>query len=291
VNLGIAPPIVHCSTDRSADWETGGSGADIIAIAEVGERLGYSHITASEHVGLPAHAAAVRGDTYWDALSTLSYIAARTQSIRLVTNVLVLGYHHPLALAKQYGTLDRLSGGRVTLGLGVGSLVEEFEILGAPLDDRGPRADDALRALRASLGQRLPSYSGPFYQFENLIVEPHAVQEHLPIWIGGRTRRSVRRATTLGDGWMPFGLTPAEAAAMLADADLPPGFDVVLLAPEPLDPIDHPEETLQSLDELEKAGATLVNVRAVSRSLQHFLEQLHALRELLPVPADGSARG
>jgi hypothetical protein len=172
----------------------------------------------------------------------------------------------------------------------VGSLTEEFELLGAPFDDRGPRADDALRALRASLGQRQPSYSGPYYQFGGLIVEPHAVQEHVPIWIGGRTRRSVRRATSLADGWMPFGLSPAEVAAMLAGADLPPGFDVVLLPPEPLDPAGHPHETLQTLQELEKAGATLVNVRTVNHSLQHCLEQLHALRELSPIPAAGSTR-
>jgi probable F420-dependent oxidoreductase len=298
MNLGIAPPIVNCSSDRSADWETGASGADLIAIAEVAERLGYSHVTASEHIGLPDHAAAIRGDTYWDALSTLSYLAARTQAIRLVTNVLVLGYHHPLAIAKRYGTLDRLSGGRVTLGVGVGTLVEEFELLGVPFDDRGPRADDALQALRASLGQHLPSYSGPFYQFGGLIVEPHAVQDHVPIWIGGRTRRSVRRAMSLADGWMPFGLAPDEVAAMLADADRPPGFDVVLLPPEPFDPIDQPEQTLRSLDVLEKAGATLVNVRTVNRSLQHCLEQLHALRELFPIPTGyeqsatgGSQRG
>jgi probable F420-dependent oxidoreductase len=280
MQLGIAPPIVNCSTDRSADWETGGSGADLVAIAQAGELFGYHHITCAEHIGLPEHAAAVRGDTYWEPLSTLSYIAAQTSSIRLVTNVLVLGYHHPLEIAKSYGTLDRLSGGRVTLGLGVGTLIEEFELLGSPFEDRGVRADDALRALRASLGQHQPAYSGPYFQFGGLIVEPHAIQDRIPFWIGGRSRRSLRRATSLAQGWMPFGLAPEEVSAMLAEVDQPADFEVVLLPPEPFDPIDHPEDTLQSLETLNRSGATMINVRTENRSLAHYLEQLQALSEL-----------
>ena len=100
-----------------------------------------------------------RGTRYWDPLATLGYLAARTQRIRLATNVLVLAYHHPLEIAKRYGTLDKVSNGRLILGVGVGSLKEEFDLLGAPFDDRGPRGDDALRALRASLSvarTRLP---------------------------------------------------------------------------------------------------------------------------------------
>jgi len=287
MQLGIAPPIVNCSSERAAAWESGGSGDDLVAIAEAGEKLGYRHITCSEHIGLPQHAADIRGDTYWEPLSTLGYIAAHTKSIRLVTNVLVLGYHHPLEIAKSYGTLDRLSGGRVTLGVGVGTLLEEFNLLGAPFSDRGARADDALRALRVSLGQHLPSYSGPFYQFDGLIVEPHAVQDHIPFWIGGRSRPSLRRATTLAQGWMPFGLAPDQVASMLAEFDLPPDFEVVLLPPEPFDPIDHPEQTLQSLDVLSQAGGTIVNVRTVNRSLEHHLEQLHAMSEIFPPKADG----
>ena len=122
--------------------------------------LGYDYLTCSEHVGIPTDVAPrPRGDLLGSA-ATLGYLAARTTRIRLATHVLVLGYHHPLELAKRYGTLDRISGGRVVLGVGVGSLEEEFELLGVPFEDRGARADDALRALRASLAQREPSYDG-----------------------------------------------------------------------------------------------------------------------------------
>src|SRR5205807_1878685 len=99
-------------------------------------------------------------------------MAAITEQIRFATNVLVLGYHHPLAIAKRYGTLDAVSGGRLILGFGVGSLVEEFDLLDAPFTDRGARADDALRALRASLSVRQPSYSGTHYTYDGFVVEP-----------------------------------------------------------------------------------------------------------------------
>ena len=110
---------------------------------------------------------------------------------------LVLGYHHPLEIVKRYGTLDNVSNGRVILGLGVGSLKEEFDLLGAPFEDRGARGDDALRALRAALPSNEPTYDGEFYSFGGLTVDPCALQPHMPFWIGGRTKRSLRRAVTL----------------------------------------------------------------------------------------------
>ena len=125
----------------------------------------------------------------------------------MATHVLVLGYHHPLAIVKRYGTLDVVSGGRLILGVGVGTLEQEFALLGAPFDDRGERADASIRQLRRSFGQ--PEVDG-------FVVDPSGLQAPPPIWIGGRTARSLRRAVELGDGWVPFGLTPTEVAAMLA---------------------------------------------------------------------------
>ena len=125
------------------------------------DRLGYHHCTCSRarrasRSTSPRRAAA----RYWDPLATFGALSAHTSTIRFAAHVLVLGYHHPLAIAKRYGTLDEVTGGRVILGVGVGSLREEFELLGAPFDDRGDRADDAMRALRASLSQREPEYHG-----------------------------------------------------------------------------------------------------------------------------------
>ncbi|KUI41535.1 LLM class F420-dependent oxidoreductase [Mycobacterium sp. IS-1590] len=280
MKLGIATPVVTNVAGAALTWERDAGVEDIGRVAEAADRLGYHHLTCSEHIGIPASEAGRRGARYWDPLATLGYVAARTERIRLATMTLVLGYHHPLAIVKRYGTLDHVSGGRLILGVGVGSLKEEFDILGVPFEDRGPRADDALRALRAALASNEPSYDGEYYSFGGLIVDPCALQPHLPIWVGGRTKRSLRRALTLAEGWAPFGISVATAGEWLKARELPPGFEVVLPADRPLDPVDNPEATRETLRAMADAGTTTVSARFVHRSLEHYLEQIHALAEL-----------
>jgi probable F420-dependent oxidoreductase len=280
IRLSISTPVVTMFPQTSADWEKTASIEDLAQIAEAADRLGYYHLTCSEHIALPAPERGRRGTRYWDPLATFGYLAARTQRIRFATNVLVLGYHHPLEIAKRYGTLDKVSNGRLILGVGVGSLKEEFDLIGAPFDDRGPRGDDALRALRASLSDPEPAYHGEFYSFGGMVVDPCAVQERVPIWIGGRTLRSLRRAVTLADGWAPFAVSLRQAREWLDRFDLQPGFEVVLPPPSPLDPIDEPERTRDVLGELAAHGATIVAAIFRHTSLQHYQENLAALAEL-----------
>src|SRR5579862_2613071 len=275
--IGIVTPVLTRVVGAHGRWERTAGLADVARIAETAERLGYDHLTCAEHIAVPLAFAESRGATYWDPLATLGYLAARTSTIRLATSVVVLGYHHPLALAKQYGTLDRVSGGRLVLGVGVGTLREEFDLLGAPFADRGARADDALRALRASLSQRQPAYEGPYYRFGGMIVDPCATQEHVPIWVGGRTRRSLRRAVTLADGWMPFGLSADDFERMLGDVDRPDTFEAVLAPDRALDPVGQPAQAGDTIGRLVEIGATIVSVRLVSHSLEEYLEQLEAL--------------
>src|ERR1700733_3979355 len=218
--LSVSTPVV-ITLPHSGSWEKDASIEDLTQIAETADRLGYHHLTCSEHIALPAAAQERRGTRYWDPLATLGYLAARTQRIRLATNVLVLGYHHPLEISKRYGTLDQVSNGRLILGVGVGTLKEEFDLLGAPYDQRGPRGDDALRALRAALSRPEPEYHGEFYDFEGFVIDPCAVQDRVPLWVGERTLRSLRRATTLADGWCPFTVGPAQAAQWLGRLDVP----------------------------------------------------------------------
>ncbi len=281
LRLAILSPVLTMMPGAHARWEESGSIEDVARIAEVADALGYDHLTCSEHFAVPHSQAARRGGTYWDPLSTFGYLAARTVRIRFATNVLVLGYHHPLEIAKRYGTLDRVSGGRLVLGVGVGTLKEEFDLLGAPYDDRGDRADDALRALRASLSVPEPTYEGPYYQYRDLVVAPGAVQEHVPIWVGGRTPRSLRRAAQLADGWCPFGVSAGQAGDWLRRADLPPGFEVRLGPESPLDPVADPARATDALGSLARAGATIVEARVVHHSLAHYLEQIEALALLL----------
>lgn len=290
MRLGLITPVLTLNPRIHNEWEREGTFDDVVRIVETADQLGFHHVTCSEHVAVPADYEATRGVRYWDALATFGFLAARTTSIRFATHVLVLGYHHPLEIAKRYGTLDRVSGGRLILGVGVGSLEEEFELLGADFAERGARADDALRALRAALSQRRPTYSGTHFSFDDVVVDPPAMQDHVPIWVGGRTVRSLRRALALGDGWAPFGLSPADVVAAVESHGAP---TELILAPEPaIDPTGEPSLTEETLNRYLQAGATVLNLRLHHRSATHCCEQLEALVQLLaPAPPASGARG
>jgi probable F420-dependent oxidoreductase len=288
MRLGVITPVLFRLPGGHARWEESASFDDVVRVVRAAEQFGYHHVTCGEHVAIPRDVAEVRGATYWDPLATFGFLAARTTTIRFATHVLVLGYHHPLAIAKRYGTLDRVSGGRLILGVGVGSLEEEFALLGAPFDDRGDRADDALRALRASLSEPAPEYQGSHYDYSGLLVDPPALQARVPIWVGGRTARSLRRAVELADGWAPFGLRREELArtisaaretdawARRAEADAPP-FELVAQNERPFDPSGEPILVRDAAARLRDAGATMINARFVHHSVDHYCEQLAAM--------------
>jgi probable F420-dependent oxidoreductase len=289
VKLGIVTPGLTLLPRAHAQWEETATFADITGIVQEADRLGYHHCTCSEHVGVPVDIAAVRGGRYYDPLATFGALGALTTTIRFAAHVLVLGYHHPLAIAKRYGTLDVVTGGRVILGVGVGSLHEEFELLGVPFADRGRRADDAMRALRASLSQSEPEYHGDYYDFEGFLVEPCAIQARVPMWVGGRTYRSLRRAVELGDGWVPFGLRTAEIADMITKAQASEAWsardapvDILVQNEHPLDPLAEPDRVREQLARFAEIGATGVNVRFAHHSPEHYREQLAALVALAP---------
>jgi probable F420-dependent oxidoreductase len=279
MRLGIITPALTMLPSAHAAWEETAVWADVVAIAQAADRLGYDHLTCSEHVAVPSTDAAVRGGRYWDPLATFGYLAAVTTSIRFATYVLVLGYHHPLEIAKRYGTLDQVADGRLVLGVGVGTLEAEFEMLGAAFEQRGARADDALRALRASFGVERPAYRGSHFDFADVVVDPAGVQRNVPIWVGGQSARSLRRAVELGDAWAPFGLKPAAVRGLLEDAGAP-SLDVVLQPPRPLDPIGDPAGARRALDELRDAGATYATLRFVHHSAAQYVEQLEAAKAL-----------
>jgi probable F420-dependent oxidoreductase len=291
VKVGIVTPVLTMLPRAHATWEETATFADVVEIVREADRLGYHHVTCSEHVAIPEAVAEVRGGRYFDPLATFGYLAARTDSIRLATHVLVLAYHHPLEIAKRYGTLDQVSDGRLVLGVGVGSLAEEFALLDAPFDDRGPRADDAMRALRAALSQRLPAYHGEFYDFEGFVVDPCALQARVPLWVGGRTARSLRRAVELGDGWAPFGLTNSDIDAMLRRARETAAWsaraeplEIVLQSERPLDALGDADGVAESVRRMTEIGATAINVRFVHHSPAHYREQLAALMAMVRSP-------
>jgi len=285
VRFGLVTPVVTMHPDHHSAWEADAGPAEIARIAIAADRLGYHHLTCSEHVAVPASVAPVRGARYYDPLATFGFLAPQTSRIRFATHVLVLPYHHPVALAKRYGTLDRLSGGRLILGVGVGSLEEEFALLGVDFAGRGPRYEDALRALRAALGGSEPAYAGSHYRFDGIVVDPCAVQPRVPIWLGGRSARSLRRALRFADGWDPFRLTLEELTVLLGRVrdgrDWREAFDVVLTPPDPPDPMTAGPRLQDLVARYDAAGATVLNLRFTHRSIEHCVEQLHAFAEVV----------
>lgn len=288
--IGISTPVVALAGARPA-WEAEAGPAELVRIARRADRLGYDFMTCPDHVAVPSGVA--RGERFYDPLATFAYLAAVTDRLRFLPFVLVLAFHHPLEIAKRYGTLDLLSGGRLVLGFGVGNLQAEFDVLGRPFDDRGARADDALRALRAALSERVVSYEGRYHAFHDMVVDPHAVQDRVPMWIGGHSPRALRRAVALGDGWAPApeafrGPTPERMREMLDAAGAPEDFSVVHSPGDRIDAIRRPDSVAEMLQVAAGAGATHVNLTVRHRSLAEYLEQLEAVAELagLPVAPD-----
>lgn len=271
MKLGLSTPVVMQHPGSTSPWETSAGPDQLALIAGAADKLGFHHLTCAEHTGIPASAAGVRGTVYWDPLATLSFLAAHTRRIQLLTAVVVLGYHHPVALAKSYGTLDRLSSGRVILGVGVGSLTEEFELLGARWHDRGAAADRDIAKLKAAWGRPV---------VDGFSIEPHATTTDLRMWVGGRTKRSLRRAVTLGTGWVPFGLSTDTIGEYLSTHQLPAGFEVVLAPDAPLDPLGDAAGSRARLEALRDIGATIANCTVQADSAEHYCEQLAALREI-----------
>jgi len=203
---GIQLPVQSQSTIYAEPWEADAGPADLVAIARAADRSGFDYIAGCDHVGVPRRLAAAMSTIWYDPVATLSFLAGVTERVQLLSHVAVVGLRHPLITAKQYATLDHLSGGRLLLGVGAGHVREEFEVLGVDFDRRGPVLDETIDALRAALGpDEFPEHHGKLYDFEGLGQRPRPQQEHVPIWVGGSSPAAVRRAALKADGWLPQG--------------------------------------------------------------------------------------
>jgi probable F420-dependent oxidoreductase len=198
-----------------------GNADDITEIVLGGERLGYATIVIGDHIVFPVTVASPCpytvdggfpgvGDAM-EQLTLMSFVAGITKSTRLVTSVMILPHRNPLVTAKVLATIDVLSKGRVTVGVGVGWMREEFEALSAPeFDKRGASSNEYLEIFKKCWTQDPVSHEGEFYSFKELRCVPHPVQKpHPPIWIGGHSKAALRRVAKYADGWHPVGATSA----------------------------------------------------------------------------------
>ena len=198
--------------------------ASIRTLAEKAEALGYDYLTVSDHIVVPTEIDSTypyseTGDFPWaeggdvecmEQFTLLSWLAAITTKIRLLTSVTVVPHRSPLFMAKSLATLDQLSGGRITFGCGAGWLREEFEALDLPpYEARGRVTNEYIAAIKAIWTQERPVFNGEFVKFDKIGMDPKPVQTpHPPIWIGGESAPALRRTVALGDTWYPFGSNP-----------------------------------------------------------------------------------
>jgi probable F420-dependent oxidoreductase len=182
------------------NYGTGSSPDAIRRVAELAEELGFDSVWATEHIIVGPEAIDPYGRVY-DPLVTLGWIAGWTERIGLGTSIVLVPLHNPMHLAKEVATLQELSGGRFTLGVGMGWHRDEFEFMGVEFEGRGRRADEAIRLMRA-LWNGEHDFEGQYWSFNNATSEPHPSQQP-QIWVGGSSDRAIRRARELGDAWHP----------------------------------------------------------------------------------------
>jgi len=192
-----------------------GSAEGAAAVGRSAEAAGIDSLWTVEHVVYPDE----YGSTYpyddsgrmamapdtdlTDPLTWLTWVGAHTSTLRLATGILILPERNPVVLAKQLGTMDALTGGRVDLGIGVGWLREEFDALGIPWERRGARTDEYVAAMRTLWSGNSVSFDGDFVSFSGVSSNPKPVNGSVPIVIGGHSDAAARRAGRLGDGFWP----------------------------------------------------------------------------------------
>ena len=192
----------------------------VARVAQAAEAAGLESLWTGEHVVLPDPQSPPSplppATPILDPVVALTFMAARTRTIRLGTGIIILPQRNPLVLAKELASVDVLSGGRLLFGLGIGYLKPEFDALGVPFADKGPRAMDYLDAMLALWTMPQPAHEGPFVRFAGVQAFPRPVQRpHPPIVIGGHTPPAFRRAVERANGWYGFALGPDDVARCL----------------------------------------------------------------------------
>jgi len=243
VDNASAPSIGLFAVNQHAD------GHDALGrLGPLAEDLGYDSLWLGEHVVVPdprvPPSPMEPRDPILDPLVSLAFLAARTERIRLATGIVILPQRNPLILAKQLASLDSVSGGRLTFGMGVGYLEPEMTAIGVPMERRGTRAVEYLGAMRAIWEQEEPSFEGEFVRFSGVNAYPRPVQRPLPVVMAGHSPAAHRRAARHAAGWYGFFLDVGATAEQLdglrrslAEAGRDPaGFEITVTPRGRIDP-------------------------------------------------------
>lgn len=283
------------------------TGEAVTRIARAAEAAGFGALAFTEHPIPQVRWLEAGGHDAVDPWIALTWAAAGTERLRLQTNITVVPYRNPFLLAKTVATLDALSGGRVTIGAGTGYLKSEFRALGVDFDERNDLFDEALDVLAASWAGDPVTFAGRHFSARDNVLVPTPVQQPVPLWVGGNSRASRRRAATKAQGWMPFGtagtdtttvrtppivsaedLAPLldEYRALCADAGREPGdvhFGVAGggTAGRPDFDADHHRAGVEALREI---GVTWIGAGTLGDSLDDVLRGIDAYAEAVIAP-------
>jgi probable F420-dependent oxidoreductase len=287
MKYGMQLPVQAQSTLIAAPWESGAGPDEIASVARACDRAGFDYIGVCDHIAVPRDLAPRMSTTWYDTIATLGWLAGLTERVNLLSHVYVVAYRHPLATAKAFSTLDVLSAGRAVLGVGAGHVEGEFDALGVSFAERGATTDDAVRQIRAAFRDE--------WAAGDVGQAPRPVRPGgPPVWVGGSSPAALRRAATLGDGWLPQGppsmgmdgavtllrehrersggdldgfMIGGGLSCYVGDPDFEVPDWVVRGAPDVL---------ARQLHDLAALGVTHVQLRPASRSCAEMVEQIDA---------------
>ena len=219
VVYGMQLPIQSQSTLYVADWEKEAGPTELARIARVADEAGFFYLGVCDHTAIPRRLADAMGTIWYDTTATLGWLAAVTTQTHLLSHVLILAQRHPLRAAKELSTIDRLSGGRLIVGVGAGHVPEEYELLTGDFAERGRHTDEAVSALARAFIDEFPELPGPRFPARDMGIAPRPVrQPRPPIWIGGSSPAAIRRTAAFGDGWLPQGTRRRDLPGQIAPA-------------------------------------------------------------------------
>ena len=298
LQVGIQLPVQSQSTIYVDPWETTAGPTDLAAVARQADESGFLYVAVCDHMAIPRRLADAMGTTWYDPVATLGWLAALTTRVQLLSHVYIAAQRHPLRTAKEFSTLDVLSGGRVIIGVGAGHVNEEFDAVGVDFDHRGSALDEALAALSGALTEEFVTLPGPRWPTAEMAVAPRPVQQpRPPIWVGGSSHAALRRAARYGDGWLPQTPKRSDMAELIPAllemrAEFRPDDPLAVGAlggPLHVGPADwelprgtrsgSPEELGEWLRQWADLGVSHIQLRFPSRSATELCDQIAAFGE------------